>query len=395
MKWFPIDGKHGERIVGLEVEVATLPSSFRVVTNRGRQMTFGSPTNAARKHTYVPGPGHCVAGIYTSKNHLHSKRAEKRMNILSMLSIPGVNESHLMQPAERDENGLIWESGSPPSDWMPMGSVRGCSDAATIVTWLDLTKHFSQVEGLVGAPLNVDLLDLDGIRLLLVETSLKPTKDDRMKLIEAQGAAISIGTPPDRSSLLHDKAISPAYRNLGYCSRYEGQWNSSAIPHARCKSAIDHIIPACEKFGYSVKDSGYPVYESDKADGAIPHVKPTYWPHLFNTRGRTGAHAATLETEWPIPGHKIRRVTIWSGTYLHGFQFHGRSGEDSPKWGKCGGSPSARWTVDAIPGPGPSRCIGLKFFLGNFRGHRGSGDVKIIGIQRMVKKAADPTKSSL
>lgn len=36
-------------------------------------MTFGSPTNAARRHTYVPGPGHCVAGIYTSKNHLHSK----------------------------------------------------------------------------------------------------------------------------------------------------------------------------------------------------------------------------------------------------------------------------------------------------------------------------------
>lgn len=30
MKWFPIDGKHGERIVGLEVEVASLPSSFRV-----------------------------------------------------------------------------------------------------------------------------------------------------------------------------------------------------------------------------------------------------------------------------------------------------------------------------------------------------------------------------
>lgn len=30
MKWFPIDGKHGERIVGLEVQVASLPSSFRV-----------------------------------------------------------------------------------------------------------------------------------------------------------------------------------------------------------------------------------------------------------------------------------------------------------------------------------------------------------------------------
>ena len=30
MKWFPIDGKHGERIVGLQVEVASLPSSFRV-----------------------------------------------------------------------------------------------------------------------------------------------------------------------------------------------------------------------------------------------------------------------------------------------------------------------------------------------------------------------------
>lgn len=285
------------------------------------------------------------------------------MNILSMLSVPGVNESHLMRPAERDENGLIWESGSPPSDWMPMGSVRGCSEAATIVTWLDLTKLFSQVEGLVGAPLNVDLLDLDGIRLLPVETSLKPTKDDRMKLIEAQGAAISIGTPPVRSSLLHDKAISPACR--GYCwgyvdyTGYEGQRSSGAIPHARCKGTKDQIIPACEKFGYSVKDSGYPVYESDKADGAVPHVKLTYWPHLPDIRGGTGEDAATLETEWPIPGHKIRRVTIWSGTYLHGFQFHGRSGEDSPKWGKCGGTPSARWTVDAIPGPGPSRCVSL------------------------------------
>lgn len=36
-------------------------------------MTFGSPNNEARRHTYIPGPGHCVAGIYTSKNHLKSK----------------------------------------------------------------------------------------------------------------------------------------------------------------------------------------------------------------------------------------------------------------------------------------------------------------------------------
>lgn len=290
-----------------------------------------------------------------------------------MLSSPGVNESHLMRPAERDENGIIWESDLPPSDWITMGPVRGCADGATIVTWLDLTKQFSRVEGLVSAPSHVDLLDLDGIRLLPVEASLKPRQNDRLKLIEAQGAAVSIGTPPVRTSLRHEGTATPACLKNGYCwgyvdyTGYEGERNDCATPHAKCKGTIDRITPACEKFGYSVKDSGYPVYESDKADGAVPHMELPYGG-LYALSGVTGVDPATVETEsveteWPVPGHKIRRVTIWSGTYLHGFQFHCRSGEDSPKWGKCGGIPSAIWTVDAIPGPGPSGCVSRYSFL--------------------------------
>lgn len=293
------------------------------------------------------------------------------MSTLSMLSIPGLNESHLMRPAERDDNGLIWESDSPPSDWMPMGSVQGCADAATMVTWLDLTKHFSRVEGLVGAPSGVDLLDLDGIRLLPVKPALKPTTEDRMSLINAQAAAVSIGTPPVRTSLRPGEPIIPACQRFGYCkgyvdyTGYESNRSSIAIPHARCKDTVDRIIPASEKFGYSVKDSSYPVYSSDKADGAIPHMELNYLPYPpypWPSGNRESVSHATLfdlQPEWPVPDHKIRGVTIWSGTYLHGFQFHCRSGEDSPRWGKCGGRPSARWTLDAIPGPGPSRCVSL------------------------------------
>lgn len=287
-----------------------------------------------------------------------------------MLSAPGPNENHLMRPAERDENGLIWESDLPPSDWLPMGSVRGCADAATMVTWLDLTKHYSRVEGLVGAPSGVDLLDLDGIRLLPVEHAVDPNTDPRTRLINAQAAAVSIGTPPVRSSLCPRKAIMPACQRFSFCkgyvdyTGYESKRNSLAIPHARCRDTVDRIVPASEKFGYCVKDSPYPVYSSDKADGAISHLKLNYWPYPYpwasdNWDSIDSATLLDLQSEWSAPDRKIRGVTIWSGTYLHGFQFHCRSGEDSPRWGKCGGRPSARWTVDAIPGPGPSGCVSL------------------------------------
>ena len=201
-----------------------------------------------------------------------------------------------------------------------------------------------------------------------MEASLKPRQNDRLKLIEAQGAAVSIGTPPVRTSLRHEGTAKPACLENGYCrgyvdyTGYEGERNGRATPHAKCTGTIDRITSACEKIGYSVKDSGYPVYESDKADGAVPHMDLPYGG-LYAFSGFTGVDPATVETEWPVPGHKIRRVTIWSGTYLHGFQFHCRSGEDSPKWGKCGGSRSARWTVDVIPGLGPSGCVSRYSFL--------------------------------
>ena len=237
-----------------------------------------------------------------------------RMDIMSILSYPGGNEGHSMQPPNLDENGLIWESALPLAGWIAVGPVFGCANAATVVTWLNLKEPVSYIRGLVAAPPTMDLIDLDGIRVFHSSLLLQGERHDEW--IKYHATSTSIGTAP-----------------LG--------WMPQAIPASGNR---DDPVPK------STSD----MFRSDEADGAVSHV------------GEEGQDTTALEGngQWSVPGGFISEVTIWSGNTLHGFHFQPLAAKNhpdyhGPRWGKCGGIQSAKWAV----GPNCVSFFSFSFFF--------------------------------
>lgn len=228
------------------------------------------------------------------------------MDVMSMLSSPGKNESDWMRPPNLDENGLIWESTFPYADWIPMGPVYGCAKAATVVTWLDLTEPILCIQGLVGAPSTMNLLDLDGIRVFAPTLPLHENTHD--KWIRHHTYCFSIGTPPGR-----------------------------LVRRTQTPNVKAEALGLAEVSDEPVEGSPPKTYENDEADGAVSHVD----------EGQDTTFGG--EEGWYVPNRSISGVTVWSGAYLHGFQFHcsalKNDATSGPKWGKCGANPRTRWKV--------------------------------------------------
>ncbi|KAL8655071.1 MAG: hypothetical protein Q9226_003188 [Calogaya cf. arnoldii] len=369
MKWFPIKGAEGERVVGVEVEVAELPTALRIVTNWGHQHWFGVPRSInAKRHRYLPKAGHAFAGLYYGSNYYDQKRDIWRLSALSILSAPGPNESPLLFPAFQDSCGQPWESAPPPAEWETSGSILGSSSNANMVTWLDLMKPIDKIEGLVSPPPGMQVFDLDGIRVTppfdATNTKDSPpveevVPDEDIEAFEAwrteQERSATIGTPPPASYLLSKKR---------------------------------KLRPTAKKFSYPVVDEDHEAaanQKSDEMDGAIAHQEDD-----------DGPAARASDGVWQVPGQKISGISVWAGTYLHGFRFHAASGATSPGWGKCGGKPAARWDIGHHHTGKSERdtCVGLKVFLSNTRGPYRLQELKIVGVQRMtlVSKAVALTR---
>ena len=55
----------------------------------------------------------------------------------------------------------------------------------------------------------------------------------------------------------------------------------------------------------------FPPFFGDEADGAVAH---------------TDQRQIRNDSRWKVPGGKVSGVTILWGKYLHGFQFHSKTG---------------------------------------------------------------------
>ncbi|KAL9000557.1 MAG: hypothetical protein Q9169_000850 [Polycauliona sp. 2 TL-2023] len=362
MKWFPVDGLNGERVVGIEVEVAECPSALRSLTVGGSSGSVFLDGKLRGFATFqelgIPSQVCITAQVVDTRN-------KWCVSALSLLSAPGKNETHLMFDAPRDEHGHLWESSPLPDDWCPSGNILGSSDAR-LVTWLDLTNRISRIEGLVAPPIEWEIFDLDGFKIIPHKDIVKQLASaDAMETLDnvnpyedldafqawrkEEERSISVGTPP------------PA----GF------------VPPKRRK-----LWPTRTKFYYPVDGAAADLmYNTDAKDGAMPHSE--------------SAHRSSTDV-WEVPEQKLGGATVWAGTYLHGFQFHSASDTDSPRWGKCGGEPAAKWTIDRGGVSGKrDTCVGLKFFLSDTRGPYRLQELKVVGVQRLVLKAASLAKTVL
>lgn len=210
---------------------------------------------------------------------------------------------------------------------MVCGSTNG-----EAVTWLDLTDTISRIEGLYAAPADREVFDLDGIRIIpsTAERELLNTENDPF-------FGRYLGSGPKK----------PKTENFDPWRREQEKTTVIGTPpaplHEQC-----NIQPTSKRFSYAVDVPNGSIYKSDAEDGALPQL----------------GNAAAWGRPWRVPMQKLTGLTVWSGTYLHGFQFHAGSGTSSPFWGKCGGRPSARWNVSSSHDQEPESCVSEPFLPG-------------------------------
>lgn len=246
-----------------------------------------------------------------------------------MLCTPGNTEGCLIHDAPQDDDGRFWVSAPAPLDWEPFGKVCGSIDGQA-VTWLDLTDPMSRIEGLHAAPADREVFDLDGIRIIpsTAEEELLNSEND-----------LSLGR------YLGGATEKPKTENFDPWRREQEKTIVIGTPpvplHDQC-----NIQPTSKRFSYSANIPDGVEYKSDAEDGALPQLGDAgFW-------GRP----------WRVPMRKLTGLTVWSRTYLHGFQFHAGSDASSPFWGKCGGIPIARWNVSSSHEQEPDGCVSSILF---------------------------------
>lgn len=241
-----------------------------------------------------------------------------------MLSAPGNNEGCLMHDAPQDDDSRFWISASPPQDWESCGKMCGSTDGQAI-TWLDLTESLFRIEGLYAAPADREVFDLNDIRIV--------SSSAEMELLNLEN-------DPSLTRMLEGFTEKPKTKNFDPWRREQETTMVIGTPPAPLHDQRN-IQPTSKVFSYSGPVSNESEHKSDAEDGALPQLGDTAaWGH-----------------PWRVPRQKLTGLTVWSGTYLHGFQFHGGSDASSPFWGKCGGRPTARWNVSSSPEKESDSCV--------------------------------------
>jgi len=73
---------------------------------------------------------------------------------------------------------------------------------------------------------------------------------------------------------------------------------------------------------------------------------------------------------------------VWAKQFLHGIQFHSRSGHSSPRWGKCGGDPAGKIELGGI-----DHVMGVKVVLGKSRQGLHAASVRPLAVQALCEQA--------
>ncbi|KAF1983917.1 hypothetical protein K402DRAFT_152044 [Aulographum hederae CBS 113979] len=164
MKFFPIDGKGGEQVIGVETFKRNGFSYLRLVTNYRRQVVFGTETDLPSA-THTAKPGCIIAGLFVSypvkwPEIGHSQLTlHPRLLSVSVVSIPAEGTDH-QTPAEarvdfdalKDSDGNCWEPCPPPPNWIAVGTAIGQnSHSECIATFIDFSRPIARIYGLLAA----------------------------------------------------------------------------------------------------------------------------------------------------------------------------------------------------------------------------------------------------
>lgn len=249
------------------------------------------------KHGHTSDHGFGVAGIYCS--FAYNSIPGQQLSSLGLIQSPHIERPPMDADRLVDANDLLWEPRPPPLSWIEFGPVYGPKHKGEVAVCIDFSRPVQTVDGLFPAPEWLDEIEIGGFN-------------------------ISYGDENSLDPELH----------LGYAPQ---QWPSGA-----------NATP--ESLQNMRRHAGMSMGFAREVDTGKPHVL-------------TNEEALNQPTTWDLGkrGEKLAAVTIWAGDYLHGLQFHSESGNDSPRWGKCGGEPAA--TICA----GGDHIVGLKVILGSSR----------------------------
>ncbi|KAL1733372.1 hypothetical protein EV714DRAFT_234989, partial [Schizophyllum commune] len=158
MKYFPVDGRGGERVIGFTVTMGALVDGFKIVTNRGRQAIFGRTGMIADSVTSTMANPCVLAGLYCSYGY--KSEGDNLLSSVSVLKRPGSSETADYDHFVRDQ--CIWEPSPPPATWKPSTPAFGAFEDNNHAVFLDLSKPVKEVKGLLAAPDWVDVVELGG-----------------------------------------------------------------------------------------------------------------------------------------------------------------------------------------------------------------------------------------
>lgn len=181
-----IDGGGGERIIALYFCVHHLPTSMRLVTNRGRQLVLGQPTdwNETRlPPTSERGDVYSLSGIYRWWSGQHPTDDLKAVGCL--FSPPGASSqaNKLPDRSPRDSHGLYWDSSAYSPDIIESGQIVPLNSRSPIfregtvhmpgqvgtVSWLDCSRPLAEVCVISYRQTTQDQLSLLGITFVYAD----------------------------------------------------------------------------------------------------------------------------------------------------------------------------------------------------------------------------------
>lgn len=251
-------------------------------------------------------------------------------NLLSSLALvqsPDFSAVDIDPASLMDETGLMWELQPPPPSWRSIGPVYGDQHRGAVAKTVDFSRPVTKIEGLLAAPQWLDLIELGGWTIHYGDGSdLEPTA------------------------------------TFGHTSWVWPQQPDATVVDLRSMQRHESMA----------------MFAGHDSDTVTPVAHAT-----------TDEEALSQASTWDLgaSGEKLVAVTVWSGDYLNGIQFHSETGRSSPRWGKCGNEPAATIRIG-----GEESVVGLKVMLGTSR----LGYVACCDVPQAVQAMGKPQdKSSL
>ncbi|ETS78229.1 hypothetical protein PFICI_10291 [Pestalotiopsis fici W106-1] len=327
MQYIDIDGHGGERVIHVYWSVSHIPTGCRLVTNRGRQLIVGQPSDderAFRSHEQGDGNNRTLAGIvgYWSNRLL----PQANLSAVGVLVCHDVHvQSH--QRPHRDTNNFFWTPEQPPNGIIEAGPIWGQREvydqwqrrhkkypsSKTVVSWLDCQQP------------------VDEVRVTLCHS----TRTRQLPL-----AAITL--------VQDNVATEPWPRTIGAERFSQPSDTTGTKGHHWCWCAL----------------------------GSRQDTELETRPH----------HVHEI---WPVGGQKLKSMRVWlnENEGITGFQLVAMDDTESPAWGHCEETPSAEIGFVAGSGPGAAEtpAVGVKFFLDNNERQVTRDDIIVTAVQALVK----------